>query len=56
MNDFNKISTLRERNYELQRQLADISNATVKKFTKKTPELPIVETRKKRISSGNLNQ
>jgi hypothetical protein len=52
MNDFNKVSTLRERNYELQRQLADISNATVKKFTKKTPELPIVETRKKRISSG----
>ena len=52
MNDFNKVSTLRERNYELQRQLADISNATVKKFTKKTPELPIVETRKKKISSG----
>ena len=42
MNDFNKVSALRERNYELQRQLADISSATVKKFTKKAPDLPIV--------------
>ncbi len=28
MNDFNKISTLQERNYELQRQLNDINNKT----------------------------
>jgi hypothetical protein len=56
MNDFNKISTLQERNYELQRQLNDINNATVKKFTNKTPELPIVETRKKEFHLEHLNQ
>jgi hypothetical protein len=52
MNDFNKISTLQERNYELQRQLNDINNATVKKFTKKAPDLPIVEMKKPKLLTG----
>jgi hypothetical protein len=52
MNDFNKISSLQERNYELQRQLVDINNASVKKFTKKAPELPIVEMKKTKLMTG----
>ena len=52
MNDFNKISSLQERNYELQRQLVDINNASVKKFTKKAPELPIVEMKKTKLTTG----
>ena len=52
MNDFNKISSLQERNYELQRQLVDINNASVKKFTKKPPELPIVEMKKTKLTTG----
>ena len=52
MNDFNKISTLQERNYELQRQLNDINNASVKKFTKKAPDLPIVEMKKPKLLTG----
>ena len=52
MNDFNKISSLQERNYELQRQLVDINNASVKKFTKKAPDLPIVETKKKKLMTN----
>ena len=52
MNDFNKISNLQQRNYELQQQLVDINNASVKKFTKKAPELPIVETKKTKLITG----
>jgi len=52
MNDFKKVSTLQERDFELQKQLNDINNASVKKFMKKAPDLPIVETKKKRPITG----
>ena len=48
MNDFKKVSILQERDLELQKQLADINNASVKKLMKKEPELPIVETKRKK--------
>ena len=49
MNDFKKVSILQERDLELKKQLADINNASVKKFMKKIPELPIVETKRKKL-------
>jgi len=52
MNDFRKVSTLQERDFELQKQLNDINNASVKKLMKKKPDLPIVETKKKRPITG----
>jgi len=52
MNDFKKVSILQERDLELKKQLADINNASVKKLMKKEPDLPIVETKKKKLMTN----
>ena len=52
MNDFKKVSTLQERDLELRKQLNDINNASVKKLLKKVPELPVVQTKTKKLMTG----
>ena len=52
MNDCKKVSTLQERDLELKKQLNDINSASIEKLMKKAPELPVVQTKTKKLMTG----